>query len=1703
MKRFFITVLVFVLLTNIYTPAVFSNEVIGQSDSELINSNDGNEESAYIDVCVGETVDITANNEFDDDEQLEIEGSSIENNPCIIEDDFIPDDIDPLEKLFREIEKYEDPNNQTTIKYIVKLKQDNTLMSTSFMSKSVTEPLLFDAITLDLNTRQVNHIISNDLVESLEIDQKISIAETDKTEMVQQELKANTQTIPWGIHSTGAYLVNSMDPNGESVKVAVFDTGISEHFDLSVVGGISTVDYDSSYIDNNGHGTHIAGIIAAQNNSTGIVGFSNNIELYSVKVLDSTGDGYISSVIRGIEWAISNDINIINMSFVSSEYSEILNDAIRIAAENNILIVAAAGNGGLGDNTVQYPARYTDVISVGAVDSYHNRANFSATGPDLDLVAPGVNVLSTMNESSFGTYSGTSQAAAHVTGAMALLWSSNKTLLAQEVKETILGTATELGTPNMYGMGLINVAKAKGVIAGSIAPIGNLLENGGEEIYLPGIKSEADIEIASFDKYGDGMVYEPGQLAKVGLKLEGDQNGQNPHSQVIIELYEATNPTNIIKSQVINNPTLNQNYEFIWQIPVNTAVGQYHIKYSYPAYPDGSWDDVFVIVVMQSGLGPDTYEPNDTFVTAYSVVANRTYTSYISTVSDNDYYKFVAPKTGTVDVNLRVPADKDYNLQVYDEDGFIIEYNPTGIGQDENVTVTLTKGSTYYFRVFGFYGDFGVEPYLLTLSNVNETLYPAPSGLVATVLGDSIKVTWNSMPNAIEYIVQLDGEFNGFTDSNSFTIYDLDPMKTYTIGVAAVYEVETSTYTTIRATTSIPELYVNQTKSVVSTNERIFKFTSPTTGIYKVYTSPLYNIAADTIINVYSDANLSKLIYSNDDDFDSTFSSIQMSLTGGSTYYIKLSWFGVGEQSANITAITVHSTVPFIELNETIDIDEKVNSTVYVFIPERSGLYKVTTDFYGGIATARENDTIIEMFSDFNMTRAVNGGKNDDTRDSLFSEVNVSLTQNVPYYIRIKEVTGSGVYARLQVSTSGDVGFSPLVINQEETVDLQQNQEGFYKYIPTYTGKYRIFTSSLIGESLADTVVEIYSDPDLLNLVGMNDDVNGKALYGTTYSKIELTLQANSTYYIVVKSYDPRKAIKVGLMVEETLNSSKEDAMVIEWGQLVTHDTTGNNISISSLYDVDYYFIQLYEDSQVYISASSGMGLLENINGRIMGYFSEGGDSVFNLSAGSYYIKVQDNFFGGGAVNNPPYDYELIVEINDIFIDSDYEESSLLSRASNNSSTQILDPTPGKTSIKPVTWNYKNKTNSVKIKVEIRAKTTFGERLVYSKDINGNKRTGDITVITWNGNVNQNVEFASRVGTTYGNYYYAKDGLYNIYVYEYSTNSKSKLHQVASVVVMSNPLDPVNFVPMPPKKGYDSKKKKTGDITSQNKENVQATYDYYYRYIMPADLDVPLTGYDAWAKEVYGLNGIQQFWQYSSNLIYNPNESLTSNVQRMLDMAGMIPVVGEGADAINGTIYFIRGDNANAVLSIASMVPVLGTGVGGTRVAKLMKVEHVIESCMELNCMKEAYKDINKHSKQKSQNLATELGKVVKKPDIVDGIKDWQAHHIIPKSGKGVFVQLQNKINKVGVDLHSAANGVWLPVKAKTEFGAVDLFQITNSDTLIVWTVTAHKKHSEKYGDYLWARLKDVTTSDQALHEINEVRKLLLSGELTLANPKK
>lgn len=251
----------------------------------------------------------------------------------------------------------------------------------------------------------------------------------------------------------------------EDVTIAILDSGVDpEHEDLKdrISYGFNAFKNDDEFHDENGHGTHVAGIIAATtNNFTGIAGVSWFNPILPVKVLNEDAEGTALEVANGIRWATDHGAKVINMSLGDSFNSKIIHDAIRYAYKNDVTLIAAAGNDNV--ETAMYPAAYEEVIAVSAVDERRHKAIFSNYGEHIDVTAPGEHIPSTYLNNSYVMMSGTSMAAPHVAGLAGIIRSINPELTNGEVANIIRGSANDIGPTGFdpyYGFGEINVVRA-------------------------------------------------------------------------------------------------------------------------------------------------------------------------------------------------------------------------------------------------------------------------------------------------------------------------------------------------------------------------------------------------------------------------------------------------------------------------------------------------------------------------------------------------------------------------------------------------------------------------------------------------------------------------------------------------------------------------------------------------------------------------------------------------------------------------------------------------------------------------------------------------------------------------------------------------------------------------------------------------------------------------------------------------------------------------------------------------------------------------------------------------------------------------------------------------------------------------------------------------------------------------------------------
>lgn len=341
---------------------------------------------------------------------------------------------------------------------------------------------------------------------------------------------------------------------GAGVTVAVVDTGVDlDHTDLAanLVSGKTFVDGTSSADDDYGHGTHVAGIIAAVNNNGGVIGVAPEASIMPVKVLNSSGSGSIADVADGIVWAADNGADIINLSLASTSSSTTLKNAVNYAVNKGVLLVAAGGNCGdsnYGDNYCSYqdqpvyPAAYSNVMAVASTDSSDSQSSFSNQGSYIDIAAPGSSIYSTYKGGSYATMSGTSMAAPHVAGLAALIWSQDSSLSRSEVWAQIEDTATDLGSSGwdkVYGYGRINAAAAMESAQTSAAGVSTVVTETAIETntastadYEPGqillkLKTGVSVsDVVNQDEVGAADVQVAGTIDQLGVQKLTVATGQ-------------------------------------------------------------------------------------------------------------------------------------------------------------------------------------------------------------------------------------------------------------------------------------------------------------------------------------------------------------------------------------------------------------------------------------------------------------------------------------------------------------------------------------------------------------------------------------------------------------------------------------------------------------------------------------------------------------------------------------------------------------------------------------------------------------------------------------------------------------------------------------------------------------------------------------------------------------------------------------------------------------------------------------------------------------------------------------------------------------------------------------------------------------------------------------------------------------------------
>ncbi|KAL3913394.1 MAG: hypothetical protein SGILL_006509 [Bacillariaceae sp.] len=348
------------------------------------------------------------------------------------------------------------------------------------------------------------------------------------------------QDIPYGVEMVKApEFWEATKEKGEGVTVCIIDTGLNlqhEDIDGAIVSGSTSNSVVSDWGDDDaGHGTHVAGIIAARDNFVGIVGVAPEAELFIVRVFEGQDSRFAAtSLVAAMTECEKGGADIINMSLGGPNSSTVEQNKVNQLIRNGIQLVAASGNSGLESNAEEYPAGYSAVISVGAVDQNREIAVFSTHNNQVDVTAPGVDILSLTDSCSscYGENSGTSMASPHVAGAFALLMSAypNKSIAA--IREALEESSTDVGAcglDKVYGHGIIDLMAAA-----------NYLEDGVEAPELTGC---VDVKVTiGTDKWGAETFYmiknEDGEIVYRGGPFENEIQSNSEEFELPPGCYE-------------------------------------------------------------------------------------------------------------------------------------------------------------------------------------------------------------------------------------------------------------------------------------------------------------------------------------------------------------------------------------------------------------------------------------------------------------------------------------------------------------------------------------------------------------------------------------------------------------------------------------------------------------------------------------------------------------------------------------------------------------------------------------------------------------------------------------------------------------------------------------------------------------------------------------------------------------------------------------------------------------------------------------------------------------------------------------------------------------------------------------------------------------------------------------------------------------
>ncbi|WP_162805727.1 S8 family serine peptidase [Sporosarcina sp. PTS2304] len=534
----------------------------------------------------------------------------------------------------------------------------------------------------------------------------------------------------------------------KNVVVAVIDSGIDyNHEDLKgrvQPGGFNFYHDIQDVMDVNGHGTAVSGIIAATSeNNVGISGITGtyNTKVLPLKVSHKSGESYISDEIRAIDYAIDKKVDVINISLGGPDYSSAENKAIQRAIQAGITVVSSAGNEALEGNALSYPASYSNVISVGAVDNQNRRASFSNYNSSVSVVAPGVNIYTTVLSDRYQALNGTSFSSPIVAGAAALVKASQPSATPKEIKSLLEETATDLGAygkDSHFGAGLIDLEKLQTrVVTDSFIPVESIdIWNGPMTIDLDNQKSKSLAKV-SIPKSLEGLR----KQAVINYEVE-------PNNSFIMA--NQLQPGTSMVGTITNNYYDLDYYRFMLDSPGTFSMLVGWIENSLISHRDNRYLGVGVYDSEQKMIGVATLETTPdgkSFMYYSNQLPKGTY--YLAVIQTSSY-KYVFTNERYMITSLFTPSKKPDPIPeikpsfLFDglfinsgsEEQFVLDTEPSAkfTSSNENVATINTNGT---IRAVG-YGSTRIRYVSDTITKEAQVKVPKNSNSATKAFFESI-----------------------------------------------------------------------------------------------------------------------------------------------------------------------------------------------------------------------------------------------------------------------------------------------------------------------------------------------------------------------------------------------------------------------------------------------------------------------------------------------------------------------------------------------------------------------------------------------------------------------------------------------------------------------------------------------------------------------------------------------------------------------------------------------------------------------------------------------------------------------------------------------------------------------------------------------------------------------------------------------------